>query len=87
MKTIKTIGKFRFECNSQVNPLNGDGIYHMCYLYENDKLMDCASVLYSNRSWEAYRYQSIMQQAVRHLIQEAPDPKRMKELKGLFEML
>lgn len=54
-----------FVCNSRNTR---HGFAHDCELYINDCYRGSASCFYLNRTWESYRYQSVMKKAVYTII-------------------
>jgi len=63
----KTFENFMF-VNTAGNTRNG--FYHKSNLFHNDINISEAKCNYLNRTWEAYTYQSAMQQAVSNAIKK-----------------
>ena len=63
----KTFENFMF-VNTAGNTRNG--FYHKSNLFHNDINISEAKCNYLNRTWEAYTYQSAMQQAVSNAISQ-----------------
>ena len=67
---IKKIGnaEFDFHVNSRSNR---EGFVHTCYLYLNGLKIGQDRAQYYNRTWEAYRFQTVMQGAVQSAMNRA----------------
>ena len=65
-----------------------NGFYHKSKLYLNGELLSEARASYLNRTWESYRYQSVMKQAVRNAIEnEISAEKSKRQIKRLTKSL
>lgn len=61
---LKKIDNYTFVCNSRNTR---SGFAHDCTLYEGDYEIATATCHYINRTWECYRYQTVMLKAINTL--------------------
>lgn len=82
MITKKINGNYySFVCNSR-NTRNG--FAHDCTLFHGEKAIAKATANYLNRTWESYRYQSVMLSAVSKAIRDEKNDitEQVKDLNG-----
>ena len=65
-----------------------NGFFHTSKLFYNSELLSEARASYLNRTWESYRYQSVMKQALYNAIEsEILNEKNLKGIKRLTKQL
>lgn len=64
---LKKIDNYTFVCESRNTR---SGFAHDCTLYDGDFKIASATCYYLNRTWESYRFQSVMNKAVRTAIDD-----------------
>lgn len=65
-----------------------NGFYHKTELYIDSKFILECKLSYSNRTWESYRYQSVMKQALDNALEsEILREKKLKGIKRLTKQL
>ena len=82
IRKISNNVEFETSCRTE-----GEGFIHSATLFINNERMIKQVCHYSNRTWEAYPFQTTMKKCLRVLIERTKDVNKLIEYKAILNLL